>query len=402
MGLIDKVDVVVNGAQDSSKALVEYNTIILKQNIRDNRNMLTQQMMSQRNTKYVIKWAYTLAEDIVLPNGCLIEFDGGSIKNDKGNNYTLTGDDTILIYSQELEDVVKDVELEGSFKYRPGAGVTEEMLAQVAISGNYEDLNNLPEIPTVPTNVSAFENDANYQKIENKDELPTEGVIKGQCVFSNSLKKPVYYNGVKWIESDGATAGVKRRGSATERPNGEDIYKGFQYYDSTIEKFIFAKDITIVTDPDTQESSYTVTWTDAMGNAVDTEYLVVADINAKVAGYSYAEETYLKEGALDNLLTAESAAETYLSKSDASDVYLTKTDAASTYLTEHQDISGKMDTNDAIDLFQPKGNYLTEHQDISGKIDKVADAEEGHIAVFNADGGLMDSNFVPVVPVNND
>ena len=35
-------------------------------------------------------------------------------------------------------------------------------LANVAISGNYNDLTNKPTIPTIPTNVSAFTNDAGY------------------------------------------------------------------------------------------------------------------------------------------------------------------------------------------------------------------------------------------------
>ena len=40
--------------------------------------------------------------------------------------------------------------------------VDESDLKQVAFSGDYEDLDNKPTIPTVPTNVSAFTNDAGY------------------------------------------------------------------------------------------------------------------------------------------------------------------------------------------------------------------------------------------------
>ena len=36
-------------------------------------------------------------------------------------------------------------------------------LASVATSGSYNDLSNKPTIPTIPTNVSAFTNDAGYQ-----------------------------------------------------------------------------------------------------------------------------------------------------------------------------------------------------------------------------------------------
>ena len=36
-------------------------------------------------------------------------------------------------------------------------------LAEVATTGDYDDLTNKPTIPTVPTNVSAFTNDSGYQ-----------------------------------------------------------------------------------------------------------------------------------------------------------------------------------------------------------------------------------------------
>lgn len=39
---------------------------------------------------------------------------------------------------------------------------SEVTLADVALSGDYDDLINKPTIPTVPTNVSAFTNDSGY------------------------------------------------------------------------------------------------------------------------------------------------------------------------------------------------------------------------------------------------
>ena len=46
--------------------------------------------------------------------------------------------------------------------YNDSGFVTSSSLATVATSGNYNDLLNKPTIPTVPTNVSAFTNDAGY------------------------------------------------------------------------------------------------------------------------------------------------------------------------------------------------------------------------------------------------
>jgi uncharacterized protein (TIGR02145 family) len=47
-------------------------------------------------------------------------------------------------------------------------------LAPVATSGNYNDLSNTPTIPTVPTNVSAFNNDAGYVTTLNDDDPTNE------------------------------------------------------------------------------------------------------------------------------------------------------------------------------------------------------------------------------------
>lgn len=72
--------------------------------------------MTDTNTKYVIRYNHNLEdEEVVMPEGCLIEFDGGSITNG-----TLVGDNTILIYSQDIDTIMPDVTLEGTFKYNSG------------------------------------------------------------------------------------------------------------------------------------------------------------------------------------------------------------------------------------------------------------------------------------------
>ena len=73
----------------------QYRTVIVKPNVIDDVNTLTQAMMSQANTKYVIKYDYTLAEDITVPAGCVLLFDGGSI--DKNDNEITLDTDTIIV-----------------------------------------------------------------------------------------------------------------------------------------------------------------------------------------------------------------------------------------------------------------------------------------------------------------
>lgn len=98
MGFINNVNVDVRGA--SHIAPCTYKTIILKKNItKENLNVLTQAMLDEYgiNTKFVIKWDYVLKTDIIIPNNCILEFDGGSIANSIENNYSLIGTATKVV-----------------------------------------------------------------------------------------------------------------------------------------------------------------------------------------------------------------------------------------------------------------------------------------------------------------
>lgn len=55
-------------------------------------NCLTQDMINEANTIYIIRYDYTLKEDITIPANCVLQFDGGSIS---GNN-TITYNETTL------------------------------------------------------------------------------------------------------------------------------------------------------------------------------------------------------------------------------------------------------------------------------------------------------------------
>ena len=73
------VNVKVTALTTNPNVPVTYKTIILKKNLVNGVNTLTQEMMSATNTKYVIKYDYVLGENITVPAGCILEFGGGSI-----------------------------------------------------------------------------------------------------------------------------------------------------------------------------------------------------------------------------------------------------------------------------------------------------------------------------------
>ena len=80
----------------------------------------------------------TAGANITIENN-VISATGGGGGGDMSNYYTKTETNTLL-----------------------NAKADSSSLATVATSGNYNDLSNKPTIPTVPTNVSSFVNDAGY------------------------------------------------------------------------------------------------------------------------------------------------------------------------------------------------------------------------------------------------
>ena len=59
--------------------------------------------------------------------------------------------------------------------------------------------------------------------------IGSHGYTAGDAVIVNSTNK-VTFNGTKWIESDGATAGVARSGTFANKPAAADIYVGYNYF----------------------------------------------------------------------------------------------------------------------------------------------------------------------------
>lgn len=95
-----------------------YKTIVLKPNYccRDNRNILTQEQLSEKNVKYIIKYNFSLGgETITVPKNCILEFDGGSISNG-----TIVGQDTVFINVGDVEIWGENLTREGTWREKQG------------------------------------------------------------------------------------------------------------------------------------------------------------------------------------------------------------------------------------------------------------------------------------------
>ena len=52
---------------------------------------------------------------------------------------------------------------------------------------------------------------------------------RGETYYHTS-KGQLWWNGTKWVERDGASAGVRRSGTFAQKPSGSNIYVGFRYF----------------------------------------------------------------------------------------------------------------------------------------------------------------------------
>ena len=100
--------------------LQTYTTKVLKPNINGccKKNILTQEMMNCEDMKYVIKWDFDLnGKTITVPNNCILEFDGGSLKNG-----TIIGQDTVYINVGDVDIWGENLTREGTWREHSGGG----------------------------------------------------------------------------------------------------------------------------------------------------------------------------------------------------------------------------------------------------------------------------------------
>lgn len=96
--------------------------VILEKNLVNGMNMLTQAMMSPdygKNVIYVIRYDFILGENIIIPDNCVLEFDGGSISAGNGARNIVTGRNTSI--NAGLTKIFStDIILEGTWKVEYG------------------------------------------------------------------------------------------------------------------------------------------------------------------------------------------------------------------------------------------------------------------------------------------
>lgn len=123
------------------------------------KNVLTQQMISQSNTIYHIQYDYDLnGQTITVPEGCVLAFEGGSLRNGAlvGQTTKITGIASIsATMSGTWSNIYADVEALNSAMRAAGST------------------------------------------------LPASGDYIGYCFFDTTLHKAVWWNGNGWVDANG-------------------------------------------------------------------------------------------------------------------------------------------------------------------------------------------------------
>ncbi len=148
-------------------AAVNYDNFVTKRYLTDSANFITEHQ-SLAGYARIADIDSTFARKSDIPAAADLssyaktaDVAAGYVSKETFDNYVLSGGQAdsvdLTVYAKTA-----DVEAAYATKAELSAKADAASLATVATSGSYNDLTNKPAIPTVPTNVSAFTNDANY------------------------------------------------------------------------------------------------------------------------------------------------------------------------------------------------------------------------------------------------
>lgn len=254
---------------------------ILRRNIIDGKNILTQEMINQPYTIYVVQYDFDLnGATITLPEGCMFDFQGGSISNGflegKIENtharpewfHSPKDNDKVIrlylfstIYSNSTAMLRRTFNSDERHKiYLPLLACGTAILIDdgETIVGNstkweIDDEDEKYNIIDEQSSVGfVYQNNGMNVTVLLK-EIPTEGQwVAGDSAYVKGHK--YQYDGTNWLDKNGIIANTRKQGNSENRPT--NVPAGFYYFDTSLNKPVWKKN------DDTNE------WVDASGVTV--------------------------------------------------------------------------------------------------------------------------------------
>lgn len=215
--------------------------VYLRKNIVGDKNVLTQAMINKANIIYVIQYDYDLnGQTIVTPSNSILKFDGGSFDNgivDISNTTDLINPKFNKNCKIAKDTILKDfVDVRTLGIYPDDTDYGWSKLDNLCNKANREDINlvssirnntlvkdivkyiDYKDIPTLNMVANlggvsieyikgkpVISGDMYVSKMGTTQERPANIINKGFQYFDTTINKPIFWDGAKWIDATGAT-----------------------------------------------------------------------------------------------------------------------------------------------------------------------------------------------------
>lgn len=201
----------INGQVSGPKqADFTYKTVVLK----GNASFKDQIETAEGPTKFVIRWDFDLNDEFVtVPENCILEFDGGSLKNG-----TIIGQDTVYINVGDVDIWGENLTREGTWREHSGGG-----------GGNYHNedahLSTLEEI--TPESLQAFFD----QALDEKRNIDLDGMTITVTRMINLNNKVLHKNYWWWtIKNGDIICDVSQTHALFTADNDAPVPGGYPHY----------------------------------------------------------------------------------------------------------------------------------------------------------------------------
>lgn len=243
--------------------------VYLRKNIVGDKNVLTQAMINKANIIYVIQYDYDLnGQTIVTPSNSILKFDGGSFDNgivdisnttdlinpkfnknckiakdysDKNSKYytiymqgecnacdinlNITSNNILDSTTENINFIARGIRLDQNFSgVNNKFNINREDINLISSIRNntlvkdivkYIDYEDIPTLNMVANLGGVFieyikgkpviSGDMYVSKMGTTQERPANIINKGFQYFDTTINKPIYWDGSKWIDATGAT-----------------------------------------------------------------------------------------------------------------------------------------------------------------------------------------------------
>lgn len=243
--------------------------VYLRRNISASKNVLTQDMMSKENTRYIIQYDYDLrGATINIPEGCVLDFQGGSLTNGtiSSNNVNLNGEISIKGIKIKQPSDIKKSPIGGLINVKwfgaKGDGITDDSNAILEAYNACTIFSDSNATATLyfPAGKYVIEKNGIFSSLENNR------VWEVQLVGDGRAKSFLY------LKTDGSEKWFYNNESTTNAKTGDFSFENLSLSTDDVTKGNIIKEFSAGTEKrfkfiNCNISANNILWTEGSGNA---------------------------------------------------------------------------------------------------------------------------------------